>query len=336
MMTGLLDEPLALTLVAPDGSDLAALPIPPANFVPYRFGHLHFLHAYVSETFGELRRLNVTLLHALDAQALEIASRLAARGLDYVLSVDDLLEDQRPPGRQCRALLAESLPIQEMLLRRRLVRPQQVHLLRPGVYQARHTPPSGQPQRLLAVMATGRYCPPEAFLTALQAFALLRSQRDDCAFFLADSPEMDHLLRQRAQKLGLLGDLTFVDRQGQEQLDDIFRSADVLVSPSACNRIDLELLSAMAAGVPVVAEGPGVNDFIIPDKTALTFPPGDAAQLAGRLAALLNDRALADGLCANALAHLRENHSPARMVSQLAGLYRSLSQPAPAGTLPAD
>ncbi|GAG43336.1 unnamed protein product, partial [marine sediment metagenome] len=110
-----------------------------------------------------------------------------------------------------------------------------------------------------------------------------------------------------------------------EQLNGILRAADIFISPAPSKRLEIELLSAMAAGVPVLAAGAEAPDFIIADETALIFSPGDAAGLADRLAMLMDDHAAAQRLAENALAYLRENHSPAKMVSQLIDLYHQIT-----------
>ena len=119
--------------------------------------------------------------------------------------------------------------------------------------------------------------------------------------------------------------LTFVERQSPEQLNGILRAADIFISPAPSERLEIELLSAMAAGVPVLAAGAEASDFIIAEETALTFAPGDAVELADKLAALMDDHAAATNLAEAALAHLRENHSPAKMVAQLIDLYRTVA-----------
>ena len=159
----------------------------------------------------------------------------------------------------------------------------------------------------------------------LVAFAELRQTQRECVFFLIGNGRAEKSIRKLAEKLGLLGDLTFVDRTEPDELTGILRAADIFVSPAPSHRVDIGLLAAMAGGVPVLAAAGGAADFLIPDRTSLTFPAGDAAELTVKLEALLDDRAAARGLAENALAHLRENHSPARMIQQLAEFYRGIA-----------
>ena len=124
--------------------------------------------------------------------------------------------------------------------------------------------------------------------------------------------------------------LTFVDQQEPEQLKAVLHGADIFIWPTPVERIQIELLTAMSAGVPVLTPPLPAADFILPDRTALIFQPNNADDLAARLTSLLEDRAGARELAQNALDLLKENHSPARMAEELAGLYdAALGEPVP-------
>ena len=53
----------------------------------------------------------------------------------------------------------------------------------------------------------------------------------------------------------------------------------------------------------------------------MLFKKGQAEDLTAKLVSLLEDRVLARSLAENALAYLRENHSPANMVAEVARIY---------------
>jgi glycosyltransferase involved in cell wall biosynthesis len=207
----------------------------------------------------------------------------------------------------------------------RAVPPDLVHLLRPGTHPARRATCFIDPKHAVAIVAAGSLASYRPFAATLEAFAELKAGRRECVFFLVGNGRYEHALRRLAMKLGLMSELTFVDRQSPEQLTGILRAADVFIAPAPSDRVEMELLASMAAGVPVLAAGAEAADFVIPDRTALTFSAGDSAELTVKLSALLDDRAAARELAEAALAHLREHHSPAKTVGQLAELYRALS-----------
>ena len=104
---------------------------------------------------------------------------------------------------------------------------------------------------------------------------------------------------------------------------------DVFVFPSRWPEgFGLSLIEAMAAGKPVVATRVGaVPDIVEDGRSGLLVPPEDPAALAEAIARLLNDRAAAARLGAQAQQRVREQFSLARMVGEMEVLYRELCEP---------
>jgi len=98
--------------------------------------------------------------------------------------------------------------------------------------------------------------------------------------------------------------------------------ADVLVAPSLLESFGIPPIEAAASGLPVVAAATGgLLDTVVPDRTGLLVPPGDADALA-----LALDRLLADPARARALGRAgRERVAAAftwdRIADVLAGYY---------------
>ncbi|KPK85617.1 MAG: hypothetical protein AMJ81_03230 [Phycisphaerae bacterium SM23_33] len=333
LVVGLLDEPMHVTIAYPAGADVAYVPAPPAQLLAYERPRLPWLRpASIRRLAEELKLAGTSLLHGLDSDALPITRRLAEEmDLDYLLSVMSMARDVRISDHHCRAVLAGSQPIRQMLLETRAAAGRNVELIRPGVHRAGRATCFIEPRHAPAIVAAGELRSYAPFAAVLEAFARLISAERDCAFFLVGSGHGERQLRRLAERLGMMGELTFVDRQTPEQLMGILRAADIFISPTASDRIEIEVLAAMAAGVPVLTADAKVSDFIIPGRTALTFKAGAASELAEKLIGLLDDRVSARSLAENGLALLRENHSPAKMAGRLAELYRSVagrSQPA--------
>jgi len=335
MIVGLLDEAIRVSLVCPvsAGADHLAPPAEVVRYAPTRVPLL--LRRSAHAVAHQIRPAGVGCLHALDAGALPLTRRLAAEAnLDYLVGIDALRRHVRPPDGRCRGVVAAAEPIRRRLGVQHALPEDQIHLIRPGIHAARQATCFADPQHTVAIVAAGRPASPAPFGAALNAFAELRAARRDCVFFLVGAGRAERPLRRLAQRLDLMGDLTFVDRSSAEQLTDILKAADVFIAPAPADRIDVELLSAMAGGVPALAGIAGQpqadqpNDFVIPDQTALTFAAGNAAELTVKLAALLDDRAAARRLAEAALDHLRQHHSPARNTKQLADLYRACVRPA--------
>jgi glycosyltransferase involved in cell wall biosynthesis len=75
-----------------------------------------------------------------------------------------------------------------------------------------------------------------------------------------------------------------------EELPDIYAAADLLVWPAINEAYGMTLLEAQAAGVPVVAGASGgVPTIVAGNRTGLLTAPGDAAEFAAAVGALLED-----------------------------------------------
>jgi glycosyltransferase involved in cell wall biosynthesis len=127
----------------------------------------------------------------------------------------------------------------------------------------------------------GRLSPEKGAATLLDAAGRLPAGRWRLLLAGADGGEAE-ALRVRAAGLP-------VAFAGFVSPEAFLRGVDVLVVPSIWHEpLARVVLEACAAGVPVLgAAAGGIPELIGPDRRDWLFPPGDAAALAGRMAALL-------------------------------------------------
>ncbi len=323
---GLLDEPLGVTVVSPDSAEVSALPCPPARLVCYtppRIGHLR--QRDVSRLAGELAGGGVEILHAMDGSAHALTRELSRRGnWPYLASALSLRAagELSPLGPHCRAVLAASVPIRANLLNHQVAPAEKILLVRPGIHHLRHPHVRPAGDHSWSILATGAMDSAEPFATILRAFAAVRQQRRDCVLFILGGGRAERRLRSLAKSLDLTRHVTFVDRLGAEKLAGVLQAADVFVFPRSDGQLEMEVLTAMAAGVAVLVGEPCVGGFAIDGETVWSYGSHDAADLARKLGILIGDYDDASRLAEAALAYLTEHHSPARMVSSLAELYR--------------
>src|SRR5487761_347573 len=116
---------------------------------------------------------------------------------------------------------------------------------------------------------------------------------------IGEGPERAALEAQAAAA-GLDGGVDFRGRVDDQDLQDAYAAAAVLVLPSIVDaRSDTEglgvvLLEAMSCGVPVVgSRAGGITDIIEDEESGLLVPPADPALLASALERLARDPALA-------------------------------------------
>jgi glycosyltransferase involved in cell wall biosynthesis len=332
---GLIDELVELTVICPEAGEVRDLPCPPVEVIRFRELNWPLLrHRRLEELVAELAPRKVDLLHALDAAASDMARRLARRMLlPYAVTCDGL-DDARALGEldDRAAALAMSVPVQRELQVHSVAPSEDIHLVRPGVYQARRANCFNALGRSAAIIAGGTLEDLPAFQTVLRGLCELRRRQGDCVFFvLGGGGRAESPIRALSEKLGLRGDLTFVDPQTVSQLPQLLKAADIYVAAAPSRRYDLNALLAMASGVPVVATANPSVDFLIPGRTASLFRAGDPADLADKLDAFLHDHAAARAQAESALGYLRDNHSPARTVAWMSDLYRrTIGAPSPA------
>ena len=334
---GLMDELIEITALCPSGADVQELPSPPVEtvfFGPARWWWRGF--ARTAEALApELHRKKVRLLHALDGESWPLTAELGRlAGLNCIVSIYRLGERLAFRPQSIAAVLAGSEPVRGGLLARRVLSPERVQLVRPGVYQVRKATCFLNPDLRVSIVAGGPMDDFASFEAVIRCFAALKRSGHDCVFFLMGNGRAEQRLRGLAETLGMRGELTFADRQPPRLLPEIFRAADIYVAPVPTGHIDMPSLLAMAAGVPVLAVGGGASDFLIDGQTALCFARGNAADLTAKLATLLDDRAAAVRLAEGALAHLRAHHSPAGAVTAVARIYRQVAaMPTPSAAL---
>ncbi|NTU85552.1 MAG: glycosyltransferase family 4 protein [Chloroflexales bacterium] len=96
-------------------------------------------------------------------------------------------------------------------------------------------------------------------------------------------------LERQAAALGVAAHVRFLGYY--PDLRTILHAADILVSPSLLEGMQVSLLEAMAAGLPVVATAVGgTPDAVLDGVTGCLIPPADPAALASATLALLADR----------------------------------------------
>lgn len=131
----------------------------------------------------------------------------------------------------------------------------------------------------LRVVYVGSLIPRKAVGTLLEAVASIQETADVTCVLVGAGPaeaELRAIVRERRLRA-----VFFAGNQPPNRVRAWIRAAHVLVLPSRSEGRGLVLAEAMAEGLPVVASDiPGPRELVIPDRTGLLFPPGNAAALA--------------------------------------------------------
>jgi glycosyltransferase-like protein len=157
----------------------------------------------------------------------------------------------------------------------------------------------------LAVLTVGGVEPRKGSLTLLRAFAAARAALPGrrpvllvaggaTLFDYRDEIERFDALRE---ELDLDGDVRVLGPVSDDELEGLYRAADVFAFPSVKEGYGLALLEALAAGVPTVVSDLDVfRSFLADGESALMAPVGDGAALGAAIVRVAGDRALADRL----------------------------------------
>ena len=115
----------------------------------------------------------------------------------------------------------------------------------------------------------------------------------------------------------------------RDDVPELLASFDVFAFPSLFEGLCLAVIEAQAAGVPVVATPVGgLRETVVDGETGLIVPTRDPSALAAAIRRLLDDRAAAEAMAAEAKRRVRERFSVERMVDETLRLY-GLSSPVP-------
>jgi len=201
-----------------------------------------------------------------------------------------------------------------------------------GIDMARFHPPSqphrepGEPARILSV---GRFSPIKDYATLLDAVARLpldAGAAPPTAELLGGVHSMGeqlHLasLRSKAADLGIGERVTFVEGVPHARIVPIYQRADLFATCSQTGSLDKVVLEAAACGVVPLVCNDAFRDLFGDHWPALSFPPGDADALAGRLAAwLARDAAERRDVAGSVRVTIGREHSVEHLADAIVGM----------------
>lgn len=150
---------------------------------------------------------------------------------------------------------------------------------------ARPAAAAAHPPRVIAV---GRLEEQKGFVYFVRACAEVYRERKDVEFWMVGAGPLLEPLQTLAAELGIGSAVRFWGRR--DDVPDLLRQADMLVSSSLWEGFPTVLLEAMAARLPVVAtDVSGSRELVRDGETGLLVPPADPGALAKAMARLLRD-----------------------------------------------
>jgi phosphatidylinositol alpha-mannosyltransferase len=143
------------------------------------------------------------------------------------------------------------------------------------------------------VLFVGRFEPRKGLLELLKAYRILRKTGCDCRLLVVGSGPLAREARRYIATRRLKG-VEFLGRVSDEEKAQLYRTADVYVSPATGGEsFGIVLLEAMAAGTAIVASDiHGYKGVVRRDREGLLVPPREPKAIAGAVARFLRDEDL--------------------------------------------
>jgi len=181
----------------------------------------------------------------------------------------------------------------------------------------------GVPEDKFLCVFAGRIMEDKGLPYLVEAHRIIRAAGVDVHQLLIGEGPQIAMLRDRIAALGLSDRMQFVGYR--EDLPDVLEACDLLVHPSLSEGLSVALITAMAAGLAIVAtDVGGTAESVLHGECGLLVQPRDPEALAQRVIELVRDpeRRLAFARRGRELAFSR--WSVERMVRDFERVYRDL------------
>jgi glycosyltransferase involved in cell wall biosynthesis len=138
------------------------------------------------------------------------------------------------------------------------------------------------------------------------------------------------ILRKKLTDLNLIRDVVWLGLCSSEIIVSELEKANAFVLPSYVENSPNSLAEAMLIGTPCIASNVGgIPSLLTHNRDGLLFPCGDAYSLAGMIARILREPALARSISENARKTARERHNPRKIAAAMMKIYAAIANDAP-------
>jgi len=151
-------------------------------------------------------------------------------------------------------------------------------------------------------------------------------QKPDVYLMIVGDGDMRTTYEQISRDLGIEAQTRFLGKVVNEGLPAVYNAADVVVLPSQLQEsFGMVLIEAMACAKPVIASDiPGVRSVVTDRVDGLLVRPGDCADLAEKLASLLENEAQRQAMGAKGRAKVEAKYSWSGIITKLEQLYEGV------------
>ncbi len=178
--------------------------------------------------------------------------------------------------------------------------------------------PAGAPMKKFLIVS--RLNEESGVLTALQALKLARAARLNVTFHIYGRGESSYVATLRSFVVSNQLPVEFLPASSLNMdMTAVYKRHDVLLhTPEWAEPFPLTPLEAMACGLPVIGStAGGAEELLHHGENALTYPPGDATQLAARMQELQVSPALRCQMAETAQAEVLEKFNDTVVMDQV-------------------
>ncbi len=327
LLVGLADESISVGLVSPAQCDVERLAPTPVSVFSHPLIDLPILEPFVIEPLAnQIERFKPTVLHCLCESRAALVKKLAARlDVPYILTINSLSYPlSRLPicARRCARIVAAAPVIAVQVAKSHLGLADRIQQVNMGTFAQPDIVCFSNPSRMPSVVVV---CPLNHAGRLMHLFdaikALLSDGREFVTVIMGSGRE-DRRLRKHLVSTGLSEWVTIVP-----VLDpwlSVLAAADIFIQPQPSRSFSVFLLEAMGLGAAVAACAGGVDDLIVPGKTAAVFDPASKSNIHQTLAQLLDDHEFARHVARAGQDHVRASNTVSAMVAAMLEMYRTV------------
>lgn len=145
------------------------------------------------------------------------------------------------------------------------------------------------------VLFVGKLIPNKGVEYLLRAIPIVKEKVSDIDFVLAGPSSFESEKKSKwlelCKELDIKDSVTFTGAVSQEELQDIYSSADIFCFPTMRETFGVVLAEAMATGLPIISSDiPVVKEVV--DDAAILVPRGDSKAIADAIVKVLSDKKL--------------------------------------------
>lgn len=172
---------------------------------------------------------------------------------------------------------------------------------------------------------TGRLCHQKGVDHLVDAMPRILDEREDIKFVVAGKGDVDHY-RGTAEHHGVGEKVQFTGYVPDEELRDLYASADMTVMPSVYEPFGIVALESMAAGTPVVGSWVGgIKETVTHEWDGLHTYPGNPDSIKWGVTTALQDDTWREWMGGNAEETVRERYTWAAIGGRTEEVYGSVT-----------